>query len=163
MYASEGGKDGSHKSLAKQRKTAAMRVVRTQAFLGTKKGKAKASSAKDGRRAVREVPQKSFLASVTDALDFSEARSKSDAWLLYEAKTKGPKGGKLSKEQEAALKRKIIGTKKDYWKDWVDVQGKYTEKGYVSTETSTVYGAPLIGLTLLGVISTLGFVISQTS
>ena len=138
-------------------------VVRTQAFLGTKKGKAKTSDRKNGKRVVQEVPKKSFLTSVTDALDFSEARSKSDAWLLYEARTEELKGGRLSKEQAAALKRKIIGTKKDYWKDWVDVQGKYTEKGYVSSESSTVYGAPLIGLTLLGVFSTLGFVISQTS
>ena len=44
-----------------------------------------------------------------------------DADLLYEAKY-GQRGedGKMSKEQYQALRRKIGGTAKDYWKDWVE-------------------------------------------
>lgn len=30
-----------------------------------------------------------------------------------------------------AMKRKINGTARDFWKDWVDVKGEYTDKGYV--------------------------------
>jgi hypothetical protein len=39
-----------------------------------------------------------------------------------------------------ALRRKVGGTAKDYWKDWVDVQGSYTDKGYVSRQNATVPG-----------------------
>lgn len=44
-----------------------------------------------------------------------------DADLLYEAKY-GKRGadGKMSPEQYQALRRKIGGTAKDYWKDWVE-------------------------------------------
>lgn len=137
--------------------------MKIRSFLGTNRGAKKTKGSKQSAKLEKDVPKKSFLSTFTDALDFSEARSKSDAWLLYEAKTKDLKGGKLSQEQTAALKRKIIGTKKDYWKDWVDVKGEYTDKGYVSTESSNVYGAPLIALTLLGVVSTLGLLVSQNS
>jgi len=46
-------------------------------------------------------------------------RSKSDAALLYEAKYgKRDESGKMTPEQYAALRRKVGGTAKDYWKDW---------------------------------------------
>lgn len=39
-----------------------------------------------------------------------------------------------------ALRRKVGGTAKDYWKDWVETQGDYTDKGYVSRQNATVPG-----------------------
>jgi hypothetical protein len=42
-----------------------------------------------------------FFSQAVQALDFSEARSKSDADLLYDAKYGDLKGGKMSPEQYA--------------------------------------------------------------
>jgi hypothetical protein len=41
----------------------------------------------------------SFLTQFTNAIDFSEARSKSDARLLYDAKYGKLENGKMSREQ----------------------------------------------------------------
>ena len=73
------------------------------------------------RRRLRPRPTKSpssFLSQTISALDFAETRSKRDAELLYEAKygERGP-DGKMTREQYQALRRKIGGTAKDYWKD----------------------------------------------
>lgn len=38
------------------------------------------------------------------------------------------KGQKMSPEQYQALRRKVGGTAKDYWKGWVDVKGSYVDK-----------------------------------
>ena len=49
-------------------------------------------------------------------------QSKQDVQLLAEARGKvGNKGQKMSKEQYSALRRKVGGTARDYFKDWVDV------------------------------------------
>ena len=50
--------------------------------------------------------------------DFAEVRSKSDAALLYDAKYGELEGGKMSKEQYQALRRRVGGTAKDYFKSW---------------------------------------------
>jgi hypothetical protein len=50
---------------------------------------------------------------------------KSDSRLLYDARQM-KKGQKLSKDQYAALKRKVGGTARDYFKDWVDVDGPHS-------------------------------------
>lgn len=42
-----------------------------------------------------------------------------------------------------ALRRKVGGTAKDYWKDWIDVSGDYTDKGYVSRQNASVPGVSL--------------------
>ncbi|KAK9807831.1 hypothetical protein WJX72_010529 [[Myrmecia] bisecta] len=110
-----------------------------------------------------QAKKQSFLSSVTDALDFSEVRSKSDARLLYDAKYGDRKGGRLSPEQAAALRRKVGGTAKDYWKDWVDVKGDYVDKGYVSSESGTVTGLPFLIAVVFGLFVALGVVVSQTS
>ena len=61
------------------------------------------------------------------AFDFSAARSEDDAILI--AKARGMrKGQKMSPEQYQALRRKVGGTAKDYWKGWVDVKGNYVDK-----------------------------------
>lgn len=72
---------------------------------------------------VAESPKKKgpgFLSQTISALDFSETRSKRDADLLYEAKYGKLEGGKMSREQYAALRRKVGGTAQDYFKEWVE-------------------------------------------
>ena len=106
--------------------------------------------------------------SVLSAFDFSTARSKSDAELLYEARYGNlGKDGKMSREQYQALRRKIGGTAKDYWKTWIDVDGKYVDKGYVAKDAaSTASNVPalpfLIGI-VVALFGTLGYVVAQTS
>ena len=61
------------------------------------------------------------MSQTLNAFDFAEARSAKDRELLYEAKY-GKRGadGKMTREQYGALRRKIGGTARDYWKDWVE-------------------------------------------
>ena len=61
-----------------------------------------------------------------------------------------------------ALKRKINGTSQDFWKEWVDVKGEYTDKGYVDTAQGVV-GLPFLVAVVLGVFGALAYVVSQTS
>jgi hypothetical protein len=63
------------------------------------------------------TPTQSFTALPAPA-DFAEVRSKSDAALLYDAKYGELEGGKMSKEQYQALRRRVGGTAKDYFKSW---------------------------------------------
>lgn len=104
--------------------------------------------------------EESFLS----AFDFSTARSKSDAELLYDARYGKLENGKMSKEQYAALRRKVGGTSKDFFKGWVDVKGEYTDKGYVAKEeTAAVPALPFLVGVVLALFGTLGYVVSQTS
>ncbi len=61
-----------------------------------------------------------------------------------------------------ALRRKVGGTAKDYWKDWVDVKGQYADKGYVSKESTPVPGLAFLLVVVVGVFVALGVVVSQT-
>ena len=61
-----------------------------------------------------------------------------------------------------ALKRKINGTSQDFWKEWVDVKGEYTDKGYVD-KAQGVVGLPFLVAVVLGVFGALAYVVSQTS
>ena len=69
--------------------------------------------------------------------------------------------------QYRALRRKIGGTAKDFWKESVDVNGKYTDKGYVSrsgsvsSDTSKVL--PFALATLVALFGTLAFVVQATA
>lgn len=103
---------------------------------------------------------------MTSALDFAEVRSKSDAELLYEAKY-GKRGvdGKMTREQYQALRRRVGGTAKDFWKGYVDVKGEYSEKGYVSSSgsISSVPGLPFLIAVVLAMFGTVAFVVAQTS
>ena len=56
--------------------------------------------------------------------------------------------------QYAALRRKIGGTAKDYWKDWVEVKGEYTDKGYVAKDEGT--SVPALGFLVIVVVALLG-------
>lgn len=129
-------------------------------LFGSKKTATKATSSKVDK-ASKYKKQESMLS----AFDFSTARSQSDAELLYDARYGKLDDGKMSPEQYAALRRKIGGTYKDYFKGWVDVKGEYTDKGYVSKEEkpAAVPALPFLVGTVLALFGTVGYVVAQTS
>ncbi|KAG2592620.1 hypothetical protein PVAP13_5NG566200 [Panicum virgatum] len=67
-----------------------------------------------------EGNKQSLFGSITEALDFSQVRSEKDAELLYEAREKTKGGGRMTREQYGALRRKIGGTYNDFFKSYVD-------------------------------------------
>ncbi|GFY83453.1 hypothetical protein Acr_03g0002270 [Actinidia rufa] len=79
----------------------------------------------------KKKDKQSLFGMVTEALDFSQVRSDEDAQLLQEARDATKSGGKMNKEQYGALRRKIGGTYKDFFKSYIDVDGQYVEEGWV--------------------------------
>ncbi|KAF7031380.1 hypothetical protein CFC21_042719 [Triticum aestivum] len=79
----------------------------------------------------KKVPKQSLFGNITEALDFSQVRSEKDAELLYEARDSIKDEGRMTREQYAALRRKIGGTYKDFFKSYVEVDGEYVEEGWV--------------------------------
>lgn len=108
----------------------------------------------------RRNKKPNFFSQARDALDFSEVRSKNDAELLYQARY--GKQDKMTPEQYKALRRKIGGTAKDYWKSWVDVKGEYADKGYVSTEETNVVALPFLIAVVVALFGAAGYVVVQT-
>ncbi|ESQ44454.1 hypothetical protein EUTSA_v10006268mg [Eutrema salsugineum] len=90
-----------------------------------------AKQEKDDEEEKKKEEETSLFTRLTDALDFSQVRSEKDAELLYEAREATKSGGKMSKEQYGALRRKIGGTYKDFFKSYVEVDGEYVEEGWV--------------------------------
>lgn len=135
----------------------------------TKKRTAEAETAKSKSstkvidRAAEYKRRQGFFGGVIGAFDFAEVRSKSDAELLYDAKYGKREGGKMTREQYMALRRKVGGTARDFWKTSIDVKGEYTDKGYVSDDASTVPGLPFLIGTVVALMGTVGYVVSQTS
>jgi hypothetical protein len=109
-----------------------------------------------------EKKKTSFLSQTISALDFAEVRSQSDAELLYEAKygERGP-DGKMTPAQAAALRRKVGGTAKDYWKTWIEAD--VTEAYMKPTATTQVPYLPILIGVVVSLLGATVFVVSQTA
>lgn len=137
----------------------------TQALFGRKPKPAEQKQTVRGRKGKKKDPEppkrkQSFM----EALDFSDTRSYEDAKLLSQAKYGKRENGRMNKDQYAALRRKIGGTSGDFFKQWVDVQGDYTDKGYVGKSNAVSSGVPGLPF-LIGVVVALfgatGYVATQ--
>jgi hypothetical protein len=129
------------------------------------KGRAAAAPAAKKLDKADEYKKRQGFGGILGSFDLAEVRSKSDAVLLYEAKYEAKKGAKMTTEQAAALRRKVGGTAKDYWKSWIEPQGEYVDKGYVSDDEAgpAIPALPFLVAVTAGVLAATYFVVSATS
>jgi hypothetical protein len=71
-------------------------------------------------------------------------------------------GTRMSQESADALKRKVGGTKGGFFGQQVELKGKYSDAGYVSSKSEGLQNAPLLIATLLGVLAVLAAVVTRT-
>ncbi|WIA20785.1 hypothetical protein OEZ86_004705 [Tetradesmus obliquus] len=114
----------------------------------------------------KELPKESFMSQTLNAFDFAAVRSKKDAELLYEAKygERGP-DGKMTPEQYQALRRKIGGTARDYWKDWVEEEQVKNIKTYYKPDdkVAAVPYLPFLVGVLVAMLAATAVVVQKTS
>lgn len=110
--------------------------------------------------------KQSVLSQTLNAFDFTSTRSEKDADLLYEAKY-GKRGedGRMTPEQYQALRRKVIGTSKDFFKSWVEEdQVKNIKTYYKPTEAAgTVPYLPFLVGVIVAMLATTVLVVVKTS
>ncbi|CAM8978270.1 hypothetical protein QQ045_029579 [Rhodiola kirilowii] len=92
---------------------------------------AKSENKEEDEKEQPKKPKQSLFSSVTEALDFSQVRSVEDAVLIEDAREATKSGGRMNREQYGALRRKIGGTYKDFFKSYIEVDGEYVEEGWV--------------------------------
>lgn len=111
-----------------------------------------------------ERKKESAMSQALNAFDFSEARSQKDADLLYEAKygDRSP-DGKMSREQYEALRRKVGGTAKSFFKEYVEDESLKYIKTYTKpgSGSSVPYLPFLVGV-VLAMLATTAVVVSRT-
>ncbi|GAB4820334.1 hypothetical protein N2152v2_007380 [Parachlorella kessleri] len=156
------------------------RQLRTQALFGSRNastvpidkpaGRGKKAQQQEPVDKVKEYKARQGLfGSIVSSLDFAEVRSERDAELLYDAKygDRSANGGKMTREQYMALRRKVGGTAKDFFKESIDVKGKYAERGYVSSSGGVSSSTPLFAVagagTLMVMLAALVLVVQKTS
>jgi len=122
-----------------------------------------AKTTKGTTTAVAEPKRKGpgFFSQAIQALDLSEARSKSDADLLYEAKYGKLEGGRMSPEQYAALRRKVGGTAKTFFKEWVE-EDVVAPSGFATSAPQVPFLPLLVGV-VVALLGATVFVVEKTA